>query len=180
MNVLPVSTVIQHRNPCFAHLWLAYSWSGISMIEAEEEYCVDSFKCSYDLAFQNLWIFVLTSKRDCESDENATPALFLSFAPYRSTNPGFQRRSSPPTDLQMGLYLEYTRLHWLISVIWPLMSLWQLFGWHFWRSSEQIGVMDEFIHWPIPYRLFFVSNLWWNIVMDDWNSNEIWHLMSLW
>ena len=28
--------------------------------------------------------------------------------------------------------------------------------------------MDEFIHWPKPLPSL-VSNLWWNIVMDDWH-----------
>ena len=32
--------------------------------------------------------------------------------------------------------------------------------------------MDEFIHWPKPYLSTLVNNLWWHIVMDEWNLDE--------
>ena len=43
----------------------------------------------------------------------------------------------------------------IFSVIWYIMSLMYLYGWHFLWISGQIcsWVLDEFIHWPKPYLL---------------------------
>ena len=38
-------------------------------------------------------------------------------------------------------------------------------------------MMDEFIRRPLP-RPSLVHNLWWTIVMDDWNLDEKTHLVS--
>ena len=60
-------------------------------------------------------------------------------------------------------YIEYNLLSTLDYVlrsmhnylIWYLVPLWWLFGWHLLWISEQIlsWMIDEFIHWPNPYLL---------------------------
>ena len=43
--------------------------------------------------------------------------------------------------------------------------------------SEQIVMDDGWVHALAKTLPPFVSNLWWNIVMDDWNLDEN-HLVS--
>ena len=58
----------------------------------------------------------------------------------------------------------------LVSVLWRFMAPWWLSRWHcLWASERMLSwVVDEIIRWPKSY-LLFVSGLWWNVVVDDWN-----------
>ena len=66
--------------------------------------------------------------------------------------------------------LQKTTLNIILSVIWYFMSPRYFFGWHLlWRSVQ---MDDGWVH-PLAKTLpSLVTNLWWNIVMDDWHLDE--------
>ena len=59
------------------------------------------------------------------------------------------------------------------------MSLWQFFGWHsLWVSWTNIVMENGWWVSPLTKTLpYLVNNLWWNVVVDDWNLVEN-HLVS--
>ena len=61
----------------------------------------------------------------------------------------------------------------MFSVIWYYMSQWTLFGWHFLMNKGANTVMDDgWVHSLAKTLPSLISNLWWTIVMDDWNLDE--------
>ena len=66
-----------------------------------------------------------------------------------------------------------TTWNMIFSVVWCLMSLWLTFRVKFlMKKRTNIVVNDGGVHPLARTLLSLVSNLWWNIVMKDWDSDE--------
>ena len=66
-----------------------------------------------------------------------------------------------------------TTWNMIFSVVWCLMSLWLTFCVTFlMKKRTNIVVNDGGVHPLARTLLSLVSNLWWNIVMKDWDSDE--------